>query len=69
MLKAGSVVWLKQAGKMVKAVVVDIDLDFMTLKIEYKQGQPINVKVKRNSNFMINGIDLEAILNNNKYMI
>ena len=68
-MNIGSIVWLKQASKMVRAVVIDIDTDFFTLKVEYKQGKHCNIKVKRNSNCIINGIDTEAFLNSNKYMI
>lgn len=68
-MNIGNVVWLKEGMKLAKGIVVDIDLTYITLKVEYKKGQPVNVKVKRNSNCIINGIDTEAFLNSNKYMI
>lgn len=68
-MQIGSKVLLKCVFGLVKAVVIDIDLTFVTLKVEYKQGQHCNIKVKRNSNCIINGIDTEAFLNSNKYMI
>ena len=68
-MNIGTQVLLKQGFKLMKAVVIDIDLTFVTLKVEYKQGQHCNIKVKRNSNCIINGIYTEAFLNRNKYMI
>lgn len=68
-MNIGSMVLLRQGLQLVKGVVVDIDLTFVTIKVDYKQGNSVNIKVKRNSNAIINGIDVEAFLNNNKYMI
>ena len=68
-MNIGSKVLLKCGLGLVKGVVVDIDLTFVTIKVDYKQGNSVNIKVKRNSNAIINGIDVEAFLNNNKYMI
>ena len=39
MYKVGQLVWLRQAGKLVNAVVIDVDLTFVTLRINYKKGK------------------------------
>ena len=39
--KVGSMVLLKQGRKLVKAVVIDVDLTFVTLKLHYKKGDVV----------------------------
>ncbi len=52
--KIGQCVLFKQGTKLIKAVVVDVDLTFLTLKMEYKKGSGANIKVNVNSKNLIN---------------
>lgn len=56
MLKPGKIVLLKQGCKLVRALVIDIDATFVTLKLNYKQSVGTTVKVNVNSKDII---DLE----------
>lgn len=53
MYKVGQMVLLKQAGKLVRAVVVDIDLTYVTLRLDYKQGFGADIKLNINSEDII----------------
>lgn len=66
-MKIGNTVLLKQGLRLVKAVVIDIDLTFITLRMEYKKGQYCDIKIKNNSKdiLKIKGIDTEAFENQN----
>lgn len=51
--KVGSMVLLKQGCKLVKAIVIDVDLTFVTLKLHYKKGEGATVKMNINSKDII----------------
>ena len=68
-MQIGTQVLLKQGFKLVKAIVVDVDLTYITLKVEYKKGKHCNIKIKKNSSNIIKGIDVEAFVNRNNFMI
>ena len=53
MYKLGEMVLLKQGLKLVRAVVVDIDLTFVTLRLDYKQGIGCDIKLNVNSEDII----------------
>ncbi len=52
-MKIGDFVLLKQAGKLVRCVVVDIDLTYVTLRLDYKQGFGCDIKLDINSDEII----------------
>ena len=54
MYKIGQHVLLKQGTKLVKCIIIDVDLTFITLKMEYKKGSGANIKVNVNSKNLIN---------------
>lgn len=68
-MQIGTQVLLKQGFKLVKAIIVDVDLTYITLKVEYKKGKHCNIKIKKNSSNIIKGIDVEAFVNRNNFMI
>ena len=53
MYKLGEMVLLKQGLKLVRAVVVDIDLTYVTLRLDYKQGFGADIKLNINSEDII----------------
>ena len=53
MYKLGEMVLLKQGLKLVRAVVVDVDLTFVTLRLDYKQGIGCDIKLNVNSEDII----------------
>ena len=53
MYKLGEMVLLKQGLKLVRAVVVDIDLTYVTLRLDYKQGFGADIKLDINSEEII----------------
>ena len=53
MYKLGEMVLLKQGLKFVRAVVVDVDLTFVTLRLDYKQGIGCDIKLNVNSEDII----------------
>lgn len=61
-MKIGTQVLVKYGLGLVKGVVIDIDLTFVTLKVEYKKGKTCTLKLKHNSDSIVryNGIDTEA---------
>ena len=52
-MKIGDLVLLKQGLKLVRAVVVDIDLTYVTLRLDYKQGFGADIKLNINSEDII----------------
>lgn len=52
-MKIGEMVLLKQGLKLVRAVVVDIDLTYVTLRLDYKQGFGADIKLNVNSEDII----------------
>ena len=52
-MKIGEMVLLKQGLKLVRAVVVDIDLTYVTLRLDYKQGFGADIKLNINSEDII----------------
>ena len=68
-MNIGSQVLLKYGFGLVRGIVIDVDLTFYTLKVEYKKGKHCNVKVKKNSDRIINGIDVDTFISRTNYMI
>lgn len=67
-MKIGDLVLLKQAGKLVRCVVIDIDATFVTLRLEYKKGFGTDIKVNINSEDIIksSGLSIDGFdFNNN----
>ena len=53
MYKLGEMVLLKQGLKLVRAVVISVDLTFVTLRLDYKQGIGCDIKLNVNSEDII----------------
>lgn len=70
MYNVGQLVWLRQAGKLVNAVVISIDATFITLKVNYKKGKGIDIKINKNSKDIINpnGTNISGFDFNNDFM-
>ena len=68
-MKIGDLVLLKQGLKLVRAVVVDIDLTYVTLRLDYKQGFGADIKLDINSEEIIkpNGLRVDnfSFINDN----
>ena len=60
MYKLGEMVLLKQGLKLVRAVVVDIDLTYVTLRLDYKQGFGADIKLNINSEDIIKSSGLKV---------
>ena len=52
-MKIGDLILLKQAGKLIRCVIIDIDTEFVTLRLEYKKGFGTDIKVNINSEDII----------------
>ena len=52
-MSIGEIVMLKRGLKLVRAVVVDIDLTYVTLRLDYKQGFGADIKLNINSEDII----------------
>ena len=52
-MSIGEIVMLKRGLKLVRAVVVDVDLTYVTLRLDYKQGFGCDVKLDINSEDII----------------
>ena len=52
-MKVGDLILLKQASKLVRCVVIDIDTEFVTLRLEYHKGIGTDIKVNVNSKDII----------------
>lgn len=68
-MRIGTQVLLKYGLGLVKGVIIDIDFTYVTLKVEYKKGKHCNVKIKKNSDRIINGIDVDSFISRTNYMI
>ena len=53
MYKLGEMVLLKQGLKLVRAVVISVDLTYVTLRLDYKQGFGCDIKLDINSEDII----------------
>ena len=53
MYKLGEMVLLKQGLKLVRAVVISVDLTYVTLRLDYKQGFGADIKLNVNSEDII----------------
>ena len=53
MYKLGEIVMLKQGLKLVRAVVISVDLTYVTLRLDYKQGFGADIKIDINSDEII----------------
>ena len=51
--KLGEIVMLKQGLKLVRAVVISVDLTYVTLRLDYKQGIGCDIKLNVNSEDII----------------
>ena len=51
--KLGEIVMLKQGLKLVRAVVISVDLTYVTLRLDYKQGFGADIKLDINSEDII----------------
>ena len=65
MYYVGQLVMLKRLGCYVRAVVVSVDTDFVTLNLNYKQSIGLTVKVSKDSTDLIK-FDIKS--KSNKYM-
>ena len=65
MYYVGQLVMLKRLGHYVRAVVVSVDTDFVTLNLNYKQSIGLTVKVSKDSTDLIK-FDIKS--KSNKYM-
>ena len=69
MYKLGEMVLLKQGLKLVRAVVVDVDLTYVTLRLDYHQGLGTDIKLDINSEEIIkpNGLRVDnfSFINDN----
>ena len=65
MYYVGQLVMLKRLGRYVRAVVVSVDTDFVTLNLNYKQSIGLTVKVSKDSTDLIK-FDIKS--NSNKFM-
>ena len=52
-MKIGDLVLLKQASKLIRCVVIDIDTEFVTLRLDYKRGLGCDIMVNINSEDII----------------
>ena len=52
-MKIGDLVLLKQGLKLVRAVVISVDLTYVTLRLDYKQGFGADIKLDINSEDII----------------
>ena len=68
-MSIGDLVLLKQGLKLVRAVVVDVDLTYVTLRLDYHQGLGCDIKLDINSEEIIkpNGLRVDnfSFINDN----
>lgn len=59
--KVGQIVMLKRGLKLVRAVVISVDLTYVTLRLDYKQGFGADIKLDINSDEIIkpNGLRVD----------
>ena len=67
--KVGQIVMLKRGLKLVRAVVISVDLTYVTLRLDYKQGFGADIKLDINSDEIIkpNGLRVDnfSFINDN----
>ena len=67
--KEGQIVMLKRGLKLVRAVVISVDLTYVTLRLDYKQGFGADIKIDINSDEIIkpNGLRVDnfSFINDN----
>lgn len=67
--KVGQIVMLKRGLKLVRAVVISVDLTYVTLRLDYKQGFGADIKIDINSDEIIkpNGLRVDnfSFINDN----
>lgn len=67
--KVGQIVMLKRGLKLVRAVVISVDLTYVTLRLDYKQGFGADIKLDINSEEIIkpNGLRVDnfSFINDN----
>ncbi|MGN0973241.1 MAG: hypothetical protein ACI4OT_00710 [Bacilli bacterium] len=51
--KVGQIVMLKKASKLIRCVVISVDTEFVTLRLDYKRGLGCDIKVNINSEDII----------------
>ena len=51
--KVGQIVMFKRGLKLVRAVVISVDLTYVTLRLDYKQGFGCDIKLDINSDEII----------------
>ena len=61
----GQLVILKKGLKYVRAVVIDIDTDFVTLRLDYKKSIGTTIKISKDSKDLLK-FDIKS--KSNKYM-
>lgn len=61
-MKIGSQVLLRQGLKLVRGVVIDIDLTFITLRLDYKKGQNCDIRIEKTSRdiLKVDGINING---------
>ena len=59
-MKIGDLVLLKQGLKLVRAVVISVDLTYVTLRLDYKQGFGADIKLNINSEDIIKPSELKV---------
>lgn len=70
MYKIGQQILIKQGLNLVKAVVIDIDATFLTVRINYKKDKGIDMKININSKDILNpkGVNTSGFDFNNDFM-
>ena len=67
--KLGEIVMLKRGLKLVRAVVISVDLTYVTLRLDYKQGFGADIRLDINSDEIIkpNGLRVDnfSFINDN----
>jgi hypothetical protein len=58
-MKLGQNVLVKYGMSLVKAIVIDIDFEYATLRVEYEKGKHCNIRVK-NQDKELFSIDLDT---------
>lgn len=52
-MSIGEIVMLKKGLNLIRCVVIDIDTEFVTLRMEYKKGFGTDIKINVNSKDII----------------
>lgn len=64
-MKIGEIVLLKKGLKYIRAVVIDIDATFVTLRLDYKKSIGTTIKISKDSKDLLK-FDIKS--KSNKYM-